>query len=422
MSADVPVAPVVGDEVVLEVERVAHGGHCVGRWEDPAGQRRVVFVRHCLPGEQVVARITEVGRRGRFFRADAVSVLRPSPDRVEPPCRYAGPGGCGGCDFQHASLPSQRRLKADVVAEALDRFAGLDAGACGWDGRVHALADVDPTAPGMRWRTRSRFLVQDEALAMRRHRSTETVPVADCLIVDAELVAASQAAANEMGEGAEEEILARRRSGSEPLVGPAYDLREVMVSESVQVGGSVLDFTVAADGFWQVHPAAAQTLAQYVVDSLQPRPGEAVFDLYAGVGLFAGALAAAADNLGGPLGRVDVVEGDRRAVRMAGDNLADHETVGIHRAGVGQWLEHSAPKRVDLVVLDPPARGCGPEVLSRILRRGPRRVAYVACDPVSLARDLATAAEHGYVSVQLDAWDMFPMTHHVECVAILARV
>ncbi|MGH3746507.1 MAG: TRAM domain-containing protein, partial [Micromonosporaceae bacterium] len=106
------------DLLTLDVGPVAHGGHCVAR----AGGR-VVFVRHTLPGERVRARVTEV--RKSYLRADAVEVLTSSDDRVRPPCPYAGPGRCGGCDFQHVSLPAQRRLKAQVLVEQLVRLGGL---------------------------------------------------------------------------------------------------------------------------------------------------------------------------------------------------------------------------------------------------------------------------------------------------------
>ena len=155
----------VGREWTVDVGPVAHGGHCVARHE---GQ--VVFVRHTLPGERVVARVTE-GRVGdSFVRADAVSVLEPAPWRVEAPCPYAAPGLCGGCDFQHASLDVQRRLKADVVREQFSRLAGLEV-----EVEVRAVpGDED----GLRWRTRVEFAVDDLGRpGLLAHRSRAIVPV-----------------------------------------------------------------------------------------------------------------------------------------------------------------------------------------------------------------------------------------------------
>ncbi|HEV2089064.1 MAG TPA: TRAM domain-containing protein, partial [Cryptosporangiaceae bacterium] len=165
--------PLAGARIELEVGPVAHGGHCVARH---AG--RVVFVRHALPGERVVAQVTE-DRGGAFCRADAVEILNASDDRVVAPCPYAHPGGCGGCDFQHAAPPAQRRLKAAVVAEQLERLGGLDST------RVAELFTGVEELPGgpLGWRTRTRFAVDDAGrLGLRRHRSHEVVAVESCPI------------------------------------------------------------------------------------------------------------------------------------------------------------------------------------------------------------------------------------------------
>ncbi|HET8983105.1 MAG TPA: TRAM domain-containing protein, partial [Pedococcus sp.] len=169
-SAEVGGELAVGDEVEVQVGPVAHGGHCVARHEG-----RVVFVRHTLPGERVRVRITEAKTGQRFVRGDAVEVLAASGHRVTPPCPYAGPGLCGGCDFQHVALPEQRALKAAVVREQFARLAGID-----------VAVDVEPVpgdTDGLGWRTRVEFAVADDGTpGLRRHRSHDVLPVADCLI------------------------------------------------------------------------------------------------------------------------------------------------------------------------------------------------------------------------------------------------
>ncbi|MEO8106917.1 MAG: TRAM domain-containing protein, partial [Actinomycetes bacterium] len=180
----------VGDELTVTVGPVAHGGHCVARHDG-----RVLFVRHVLPGELVRVRVHERGQKGRFFRAELLEVLEPSPDRVEPPCKYAGT--CGGCDFQHVAGDAQRRLKAQIVNEQLSRLGKLDVTEIAWSGVVDALPDVDPTRPGLAWRTRVRFAVDAEGQAgLLRHRSHEVVPIDDCLIahplVDAREITTTQ--------------------------------------------------------------------------------------------------------------------------------------------------------------------------------------------------------------------------------------
>ena len=161
---------------------VAHGGHCVARLPEP--ESRVVFVRHALPGERVVVEITEGTDGDRFWRGDAVRSSYPSADRVEPPCPYAGPGLCGGCDFQHVALPAQRDLKTAVVREQLVRLGRLDADSDLVTGlHVEAVPVAGRDDDGLRWRTRQRYAVlPDGRPAMRAHRSHELVAVDDCLI------------------------------------------------------------------------------------------------------------------------------------------------------------------------------------------------------------------------------------------------
>jgi tRNA/tmRNA/rRNA uracil-C5-methylase (TrmA/RlmC/RlmD family) len=172
------------------------------------------------------------------------------------------------------------------------------------------------------------------------------------------------------------------------------------------------EWRVAATGFWQVHPAAADALAGCVLDFLRPRPGEIALDLYAGAGLFAGLLADAV----GPTGRVVAVEADRRA---AADATANVPGLEVRAARVTPELLGGLDLRPDLVVLDPPRSGAGTAVLTAVLALAPRAVAYVACDPAALARDLRVAVDAGWALAGLRAFDLFPMTHHVEAVALL---
>jgi tRNA/tmRNA/rRNA uracil-C5-methylase (TrmA/RlmC/RlmD family) len=358
----------VGEQFEAEVGPVAHGGHCVVRHEE-----RVVFVRHALPGERVVVAVTEGSDGDRFWRGDAVSVLVASPDRVAAPCPYAGPGLCGGCDFQHASPEAQRALKTSVVREQLVRLAGLE---------VDVLVEEVP--PLLRWRTRMRYVaLPGGARGLHVHRSDEVVQVDDCLI-DA--------------------------AGGEA---PSVELIETSASVDTSSGARV--FAVDPDGFWQAHVDAPRVLVETVLGMLEPRPGEKVLDLYAGVGLFAAFLADAV----GQSGRVVAVEGSRAACRDARLNLPP--SAQVEHGPVARVLESAYDESFDLVVLDPPREGAKQKVVRQVADRAPRAIAYVACDPAALARDLATFAELGYSLSSLRAFDLFPMTSHVECVALLVK-
>jgi tRNA/tmRNA/rRNA uracil-C5-methylase (TrmA/RlmC/RlmD family) len=405
----------VDAEFEVTVGPVAHGGHCVARHEG-----RVVFVRHALPGERVVVRVTE-DRHPGFCRADAVEVLEASPDRVVRPCPYSGPGLCGGCDWQHVAPAAQRELKAAVVREQLARLAGLP--------------DVDLTVeelPGgpLRWRSRARFAVdRSGAAGLRRHRSHDVVVLDDCPITvesGARAVlgqrwpgaGAVDVSVDSTGAVTTTRLDRRGHPTSSRVVRPGGDLPEAPSARAERHAGG-RDWEVEGTGFWQVHPAAADALVDAVAGLAEVRAGETVLDLYAGVGLFGGALAPAA----GPDGRVVCVESDEAACAAADANLAglpqaevwqgevDAEGLGELLAGLG-----GAP---DVVVLDPPRAGAGPAVSRLLAATGARAVVYVACDPAALARDVAAFAGAGYRLAAVRGFDAFPMTAHVECVALL---
>lgn len=394
----------MGQRYVVRADRVAHGGFMVARHEG-----LVVFVRHALPGERVVAEVTEGEQGDRFVRADAVEVLESSADRVRPPCPYAGPSRCGGCDLQHVAVPAQRALKAAVVAEQLRRLAGLDV-----DVEVEAVpGDLE----GLGWRTRVQWAVAaDGTPGLRRHRSHEVVPVDRCLIAHpglpdvagTEWPDASSVEAIESSTG-QQLRLVTTRDGSTFADGPLL-LTEEASGRRWQVTGS---------GFWQVHPGAADALVGAVLDGLAPRPGEHALDLYSGVGLFSAALADAV----GRRGHVLAVESDRSAAADAVANVADLPQAAVLRERVDRALAgpEARVRRADVVVLDPPRTGARRDVVAALAALSPRAVAYVACDPAALARDVGLFAGHGYGLASLRAFDLFPMTHHVEAVAVLTR-
>lgn len=392
---------------------MAHGGFCVARHEG-----RAVFVRHTLPGERVRATVTEGGTEDTYWRADAVEILEAAPGRVVPPCPWAGPGRCGGCDWQHASPDTQRALKAAVVSEQLQRLAGL---------AVEVVVEPVPgddgvLLDGLGWRTRVGYAVDASGRAgLRASRSHEVVPVDRCLIaapgvrslgVEARSWASSPGSvpttitAVASSEGERTLLVSSEGGGDRVVEGPAV----------VHEHAAGRRWQVAADGFWQVHPGAAHTLATAVLEALDPQPGERALDLYAGVGLFAGAVGVRV----GETGSVLAVESSRSAVADARVNLADLPWVEVVAGRVDRVLAQlSDVSAADLVVLDPPRTGAKAAVVKQVARRRPRAIAYVACDPAALARDLAGFAAHGYRLATLQAFDLFPMTHHVECLALL---
>lgn len=397
----------MADTPVVEVGPVAHGGHCVARLD---GQ--VVFVRHALPGERVEIRVT--ARNRRFLRADAVRVLRASPDRVTPPCALAG--RCGGCDFQHVSADGQLDLLTAVVREQLDRLAGL-----AWDGRVETVGDL------LGWRTRVVWSVAENGLAgLREHRGHRVVPVAQCPIAHPDLPDVSVQAWDEPRVEAIASSTGQRLIVTDATVDDELEDAVdgvVAVDGTVRAGtGTVVervrdrDFGITGSGFWQVHPAAATTLVDAVIAGAGVRPGDRVLDLYAGAGLFSAFLAEACAP-----GELVSVEGNRTGSADAAANLADLPNASVLRSPVERALARGLlGDHADVVVLDPPRTGAK-DAVAAIAALRPRTIVYVACDPAALARDLATFATHGYDLAALRAFALFPMTHHVECVAVVTH-
>ena len=432
MTTEAASAPKAGDVLELTAGEVVHGGWCVSRQDDTGW---VIFVRHALPGERVRARVTQA--TARFARADAIEILAASADRVPAPCPYAGPGACGGCDWQHASLPAQRELKAAVIRQQLRRLAAVDL-----DVTVEPLPGDEN---GLAWRTTVSFAVAKTGIAgLRRHRSHDVIEVSDCLIAHP-LVSAAGVTRRRWPGAQYVQVCAVPATGERGILlagrgRPKPADVAAMAADSVQVAGrsgartalrgrgyltqraAGRDWRVSLGGFWQVHPGAADVLAAGVVTALDPRPGDAALDLYCGAGLFAGVLASAV----GPAGTVVGIEEDPAAVRDARHNLRDWPWARAHKGDVAEVLGRIGLGQTSVAVLDPPRTGLAREVIELLCGGGAadrrlRRIAYASCDPATLARDVRLLLDRGWRLENLRAFDAFPMTHHVECLATLAR-
>ena len=407
VDVEAAVDGLVGAHFEVQVGPVAHGGHCVGRIADG----RVVFVRHTLPGELVTVEITE--ERKGYLRADAVEILRSSPDRVTPPCPYAGPDRCGGCDFQHVEPAAQRALKTTVVREQLIRLGRLA------EDEVDGLGVTVEPLPGvgaggaLGWRTRLRYTIAaDDRAGLLKHRSHEVVAVDTCLIATPAVQAAAVTDRRWPGEDAVEVVASSTGDVSVSAIDVDGTMRPVSGPVQVTEVASGHRFRLDPAAFWQVHPAAPETFVATVLAMLAPQPGERAWDLYGGAGLFAAALAAAV----GPRGSVTLVESDDRSVLAASSSLAALPQVRV----VSSTVERIRPRgRPDIVVLDPPRTGAGARVVRNLIDAAPRAIAYVACDPAAFARDVATFRTAGWRLTRLEAYDAFPMTHHVECIGRL---
>lgn len=416
-----------GEVIDLVLGEPAHGGACVARDAD----NRVVFVRHGLPGEHVRARVTST--RNRLAWADVLDVLSASPDRVESVWPQAGPGGVGGGELAHVAPPAQRRWKAEVLRSQLRRIGGEALARrveeLGGVEVLPAPGDEDPGDRLLHRRTRIELVVDKQGrLGMHRYRGREVIalddmPLAVTGIGDLDLFSPDTPWRKVWSPG--ERIRVVSSTGGDTVVvtpkgvfGPDGRPRE-----DSPLGWDVSGerFGVRPDGFWQTHLRGAEVLADAVGRAGRVHEGQSVMELYSGAGLFTRGLARGV----GSTGRVVSLEGEESAVADAAGNLegldwAETFVGDVDASGV-EDLAREMGRRPDLVVLDPPRSGAGTQVCRELVTVGAPRVVVVACDPAAGARDVRTLTEGGYVLEGIEAWDLFPHTHHLEFVATLTR-
>ena len=392
----------VGQRLTVDIEKIAHGGHFIARHESEAGKKAVIFVRHAIPGEKVEIEITSTSKS--FIRADVIQVISASSDRVTPPCKYAHRNGCGGCDFQHISISRQRSLKSEVIKEQFSRIA-----------KMEISVDVEEVDEPLHWRTRVTATTdQSGAIGFYSSRSHRVIPVDDCLIAVPEIGIAEMSAQRltpdvriEIAYSSEKERMVAEapKSGDGKFrqnSGPAV-LHERVGQELLQV---------SQRSFWQGHRRAPEVLTDVVRNFAQIQAGEDIVDLYGGVGLFT---SACLEDVGAD-GSIHLVEGSKDATADAKSNFANQSHVEISTGDVAKVIHRI--NRADVVILDPPREGAGKEVVQEIARISPRSIIYVACDPAALARDTVYLSESGYSLEKIRAFDLFPMTHHIESVAL----
>ena len=377
----------VGDEFVVDISSIAHGGHFVARHEG-----RVIFIRHAITGERVRVRITEISKN--FARADAIEVISSSDSRITPSCKLAKPGGCGGCDFQHIDPKAQRRFKAEIIKEQFHRLA-----------KMEIDVEVEEVLPIYGWRSRMEFTVsENRKLAMYQARSNNLIEIDQCKIAHQGIdIGSINSQKLPVGKKVDVAI------GSDGKAVIAVEGRDNFTLVNQRVG--LFDFSLSSQTFWQSHINAPETLLQCVLEFAQLRKGDHLYDLYSGVGLFA---SGAIDQVG-DTGRVTMIEESESAITDARRNFASYGNVEIVEGKVERELKRFV--RADVVIIDPPRSGAGEKVIRQILALSPRTLIYVACDPAALARDAATLEQLDYSLDGIRAFDLFPMTQHIESVA-----
>ncbi len=392
--------PVDAAPIEVDLERFVAGGVALGR----EGSGRIVLVEGALPGER--ARVELTVDKKTLAKGVATQVLTSAPDRVTPPCPELA-AGCGGCDLQHAGLELQRRLKVEVVRDALTRIGRLP------DVPVQA----GEVLPALDQRTVLRLAVVDGRAGLRRRRSNEVHVLDRCLVAHP---AVEQVVAEGRFPGATEIVVRVGARTGERMVVVAPTVGDASVPAGVTLIGvddlaagrtawvhelvARRRFRISAGSFFQARPDGAEALTRAVTRAVAPfdHMTDRLVDLYGGVGLFTAGLGAR---------RSVMVERSPSSVDDARVNLAS-SGAEVVQSDVERW----APSPADVVVADPARAGLGPAGAAAVVGTGAARVALVSCDPASLARDARLLADGGYRPTGVELVDMFPHTHHIEAV------
>ncbi|MEE8442483.1 MAG: 23S rRNA (uracil(1939)-C(5))-methyltransferase RlmD [Dehalococcoidia bacterium] len=386
-----------GQRLRVRIEAMGRLGEGLARVEE-----KPIFVFGGILGEEVVVEV--IRERRQYIAAEVIEVIQASQHRVEAPCRYFGT--CTGCQWQHVDYANQLELKQQAVEDALQRVGGFS------DIPVRETL-ASPQQYG--YRNHARFTIGPQGRLGFVHRERRRfVDIERCMLMDPWI---NDTLGKLQGRCAETTQLSVRygtNSGSwlvQPtLTNPDIPLKSGQKHYRETLDG--VDFRVAASSFFQVNSQQSVRMAGLVREQLHLHGREVVVDAYAGVGTFAALLAP-------HTGRVIAIEESASAIKDAQENLAGFDNV-VMRQGKTEIVFGELTEAVDAVVLDPPRAGCQPQALESLIRVAPARVVYISCDPETLARDLKVLATGPYAIESVQPVDMFPQTHHVECVATLS--
>jgi 23S rRNA (uracil1939-C5)-methyltransferase len=410
------------ERATITLTDMAHGGDAVGAWQGQA-----VFVPFGLAGEEVAVELLPGGPR--FLRGRLLEVLTPSPERVAPPCPYYGV--CGGCDWQHMAYPAQLAAKARIVESVLRRI--------GRQAAPRVLPAIGMDAP---WAYRNHVQLRvnrQGQVGYYAHASHDVVSVGRCAIahplvddlwgaLDVQFAGLRRIALRAGHHTGDQMVILEGRGATPPLFEADMPVSCLYWSDrgevTVMSGASFLReellgraFQVSGPSFFQNNTVQAERAIAVAARYLALQPGETLLDAYCGVGALAFSLATAANPVIGIEGSPwAVIDAEANAIALLGEQ-AD---VTLIEADVEEALM-TMELAFDAAVLDPPRGGCTPEALHAMAQRQPGRMVYVSCDPATLARDIAVLAGLGYVLREVQPVDLFPQTHHIECVALLER-
>ena len=385
----------IGDIITIDVGSIANGGHFIGKHND-----QIIFVRHSLTNERANVKITAVN--SKFAFGDAIEILKKSKDRVNAPCKYAHPEGCGGCDFQHIDPIAQLNLKKIVIQDQFKRIAKIE---------INPEIISNDSLGGLNWRTRLNLAIsENRKLGLHVHKSNKIVEIDECLIAV---------------EGINKSEIFNKKWEYEDNIKISYSSDNDMNINQLRKNISgpdklneVVDdnkYYISPKSFWQSHKNAPHLILEQVLKFANIKEGERICDLYGGVGLFTLPIS----KILGKNGEVHLIEVNKVCIADANEMFADIKNIFIHHGTVEKKL--GSIKKINTIILDPPRNGVSKQVINQMIEKKPQTIIYVSCNPSTLARDTKILTDNNYTLTNIVGLDLFPMTHHIECVASFTK-
>ena len=396
---------------------LTYGGDAVGRLEDG----RAVFVPFGLPGERVHLRLIEE-KRG-FARGETIELLQASSERIQPRCKHFGQ--CGGCHYQHMPYEMQLKVKADILRDQLQRIGKIE------NPPVQAMI-----ASPSEWNYRNHIqfhLNDDGKLGFQASASNNMIPISECHLPDIsinsswhqlEFESNSGIERVSIRSGADNELMLMLESNSPETpelaieanisVAHIFDEDAIVIAGNDHITIEVLDreFRVSPASFFQVNTIMAEKMVMHLLDHLSISQST-ILDVYCGVGLFSAFLAPKCKLLIG-------IESSPSACDDFIVNLDEFNNVELYE-DLAENVLPALKVEPDIILVDPPRAGVEKEALNAIIRMNPKTIAYISCDPSTLARDARRLIDNGYKLLDITPFDLFPQTYHIESISFLER-
>ena len=385
----------IGDILTLDIGNIANGGHFVARHDN-----QIIFVRHAISGEKAKVKITAIN--SKFAFGDAVEILQSSKDRVTPPCQYAHPEGCGGCDFQHINYDVQSDLKKEVLKDQFKRITKIDI--------LPEIITANPSN-GLHWRSRLNLAIsENKKVGLRAHKSNTVIEIDECLIALKEINKSDIFTKNWDNENL------KISCSSNNEINVSQFEKSILGPDKLTENVDKNTYTISPKSFWQSHINAPGLLLQQVMKEANIQQDEIVCDLYGGVGLFT----LPVSKLIGKNGQVHLIEMNDTCIEDANNMFKHIDNIFIHHGTVEQKL--GSIKKIDTIILDPPRNGISKQVMNQMIEKKPNVIIYVSCNPSTLARDSKVLLDNKYSLNNIVGLDLFPMTHHIESVAAFRKI